>query len=660
MELKNYGILKRQLAVLSETAPVTPDSSSAKEKVASDSMSNDTDSTNGVVTTLNNNNKRTFLFEQVNGAREGSNLISSSLSSSNNSSGSRKRLKSSGTLSPLSLPRNTDTIITTNSCNNSVISSSNSSINTNSSGNGDVANQAMNNGVPFAANGWWKKGNEHIKELMSTSISSNGGLPNTNNSCDNSISSGSGNGMNSNSIKNISNQNKNGTNAVLSSGDQKSTHMLQLLGEVASSGGNNPRGMQQAQNQLRQQQELQAAMNNPFLGGPSPNRYPSSLNNNSIPRMAMQARLSSGLPMLDPSMFPSDGMSLSQLQLQQQHQFQLQQQSLYPFAFPNGNAPLNFTQNSLLQQRQNQVQRQQVQRPEAARTEVKIDTMRTSGDIGLEESYQQQGSFVENGRGGNNGKRKHNVELMDVNDLAFSDIVPMMPTSKVDGFDTDDDVGVDVETDVDGMFVGHNNMNNKLMHQRSSHSPLSNKQSKLNPYPRPTQRLKEVKFRAYQAENWTEKFEELLRFREENGHCLVPNCHPENPALAQWTKRQRYQYKLKMDGKRSTITDERVRALDEAGFVWDSHKAVWAERLEELKEFKKQYKHCNVPSRYKPNHQLAIWVKRQRRQWKNKIDRLPNCMTDERQRALEAIGFVWDMKKGKRSANSPNKQIIKK
>ena len=83
MELKNYGILKRQLAVLSETAPVTPDSSSAKEKVASDSMSNDTDSTNGVVTTLNNNNKRTFLFEQVNGAREGSNLISSSLSSRN-------------------------------------------------------------------------------------------------------------------------------------------------------------------------------------------------------------------------------------------------------------------------------------------------------------------------------------------------------------------------------------------------------------------------------------------------------------------------------------------------------------------------------------------------------------------------------------------------
>lgn len=152
---------------------------------------------------------------------------------------------------------------------------------------------------------------------------------------------------------------------------------------------------------------------------------------------------------------------------------------------------------------------------------------------------------------------------------------------------------------------------------------------------------KEVKFRAYQAENWTEKFEDLLHFREINGHCLVPNKHPENPALAQWIKGQRYQYKLKIDGKRSTITDQRVTALEEAGFVWDSHKAVWAERLEELKDFQEQFGHCNVPSRYEGNHPLAIWVKRQRRERKNKIDSLPNnCMTDERQQQLEELGFV--------------------
>ena len=320
-----------------------------------------------------------------------------------------------------------------------------------------------------------------------------------------------------------------------------------------------------------------------------------------------------------------------------------------------------------------------MQRPKAARAEMKLDAIRTSGDIGeapptavereLEESYQQGASFDEegsNGRGENEAqktnnnegnKRKDNIGIMDVNDLVFSDIVPMIPPSgshslKVESFDTDcanvNGEGVHVDIDVDGMVVSGSNMNQS----KSRHYSL-----RLDPRLDP--RAKEVKFRAYQAENWTEKFEDLLQFREENGHCLVPNCHPENPALAQWTKRQRYQYKLKQEGKRSTITDERVRALEEAGFVWDSHKAVWSERLEELKDFKKQYNHCNVPSRYKPNHQLAIWVKRQRRQWKNKLDRLPNCMTEDRQRALEIIGFVWDMKKGNRSpVSSLSKQRV--
>ena len=91
-----------------------------------------------------------------------------------------------------------------------------------------------------------------------------------------------------------------------------------------------------------------------------------------------------------------------------------------------------------------------------------------------------------------------------------------------------------------------------------------------------------LKFRAYQAENWTVKFEELIEFRNQYGHCLVPNAFPENAALAQWVKRQRYQFKLKQESKRSTMSDERVSALNEIGFIWDSHSAIWDERLSEL------------------------------------------------------------------------------
>ena len=85
------------------------------------------------------------------------------------------------------------------------------------------------------------------------------------------------------------------------------------------------------------------------------------------------------------------------------------------------------------------------------------------------------------------------------------------------------------------------------------------------------------RFRPYQAELWTVKFAELLEFKQQNGHCCVPHNF-EKSALARWVKRQRYQYKLKIEGKQSTMTDDRVVVLEALGFIWDYHGAAWQER----------------------------------------------------------------------------------
>ncbi|CAJ1942378.1 unnamed protein product [Cylindrotheca closterium] len=153
-----------------------------------------------------------------------------------------------------------------------------------------------------------------------------------------------------------------------------------------------------------------------------------------------------------------------------------------------------------------------------------------------------------------------------------------------------------------------------------------------------------LKYRQYQAENWSERYESLIIFRKNHGHCLVPNSYPEDVALAQWVKRQRYQYKLKQESKRSTLSDERVEALDNIGFVWDSHRAVWDERFNELLDYKRVNGNCNVPSRYTENRQLAVWVKRQRRQHKFFRTNQPSSMTEERIIRLESIGFEWDLR----------------
>ena len=70
------------------------------------------------------------------------------------------------------------------------------------------------------------------------------------------------------------------------------------------------------------------------------------------------------------------------------------------------------------------------------------------------------------------------------------------------------------------------------------------------------------RFRPYQAGQWADKYEELCEYSNKMGHCLVPHTYKENLPLARWVKRQRYQYKLMMEGKPSTMTEERVSLLE--------------------------------------------------------------------------------------------------
>jgi Helicase associated domain len=163
---------------------------------------------------------------------------------------------------------------------------------------------------------------------------------------------------------------------------------------------------------------------------------------------------------------------------------------------------------------------------------------------------------------------------------------------------------------------------------------------------------RERRFRPYQAGQWAEKFEELCAYKKKEGHCLVPHTFNDNLALARWVKRQRYQYKLMMEGKASTMTPERVKALEDLGFVWDSQGAAWGDRLHELEEFRKAYMHCNVPSNFSDNPRLATWIKCQRRQYKLYMEGKPSNMTPQRIHHLESLGFEWELRVYKKQRTS--------
>jgi Helicase associated domain len=151
------------------------------------------------------------------------------------------------------------------------------------------------------------------------------------------------------------------------------------------------------------------------------------------------------------------------------------------------------------------------------------------------------------------------------------------------------------------------------------------------------------RFKAFHEEKWTLRYKELVEFHKANGHAAVPHTYPKNPQLARWVKRQRRQYKLRKDGRPSTMTTERLDLLNSVGFIWDSHDVNWREKLLVLLQFRSSQGHCNVPSNYH-DKKLATWVKCQRRQYKLYWDGKSSAMTPERILELEKVGFEWEIR----------------
>jgi len=145
---------------------------------------------------------------------------------------------------------------------------------------------------------------------------------------------------------------------------------------------------------------------------------------------------------------------------------------------------------------------------------------------------------------------------------------------------------------------------------------------------------------------WIERYEELKQYKLQKGHCEVPSKYNENPSLGWWVKRQRTQYRLLKEGKSSTMSEERIGALEFIGFTWQMRElssVPWTEQYEELKHFRIQKGHCEVPQIYNVNPCLGKWVSTQRTQYKLLKEGKPSNMNEDRIGALEFIGFTWRM-----------------
>ncbi|MBL8829670.1 MAG: Helicase associated domain protein, partial [Planctomycetaceae bacterium] len=143
---------------------------------------------------------------------------------------------------------------------------------------------------------------------------------------------------------------------------------------------------------------------------------------------------------------------------------------------------------------------------------------------------------------------------------------------------------------------------------------------------------------------WESKFKAFLEYRSTTGRSDFSRDDQTHRALAAWVQDQRG---LKRRGK---LAPDRERRLDEIGFPWDS-KALgsethWRDRLAELKAYSSTHGTTRVIGIDQRSRSLKEWVSHQRSL--RKQGRLP----EERFRELEAIGFVWNGRKGRASSAS--------
>jgi len=197
---------------------------------------------------------------------------------------------------------------------------------------------------------------------------------------------------------------------------------------------------------------------------------------------------------------------------------------------------------------------------------------------------------------------------------------------------------------------------------------------------------------------WKYQFDELVKFQQVYGHCLVPEKYSNNPSLGYWVTHQRRMMKDFLVGEKNGLTKEKIASLEKIGFVWTERDFRWYTMLEKLKVYVNERKMLEqqqensteikedktvlqrkedddnntiddteenvlnksewftIPYHDVKNYELRLWIIVQRREYVNfqkqeeeedkdedssSSTSIPCAMTQRRIDTLNSINFAW-------------------
>ncbi|RNG37355.1 helicase [Streptomyces botrytidirepellens] len=150
--------------------------------------------------------------------------------------------------------------------------------------------------------------------------------------------------------------------------------------------------------------------------------------------------------------------------------------------------------------------------------------------------------------------------------------------------------------------------------------------------PVPPQFAKAISVRIVRSasSSWEENIAACALYRQEHGHLTPPQgwSTPRGLPLYNWLEHQKIRYR---DG---VITEQEIAELEAHGMVWNRLDALWEQFVADLKEFRDEYGHLDVPQHYVNAHGRRLGTQVQTRRMT--FDEL----SAERSAELLNLGFV--------------------
>lgn len=145
----------------------------------------------------------------------------------------------------------------------------------------------------------------------------------------------------------------------------------------------------------------------------------------------------------------------------------------------------------------------------------------------------------------------------------------------------------------------------------------------------------EVK-KSYCRLDWEQWFSLASEYYRSYGNLLVEESYitAGGYRLGRWIERQRAMYNGVI---RSTLTEERIEALESIKMVWKlEYRSPWDCWMKEVKKYYEDHGNLAVPRSYKSGiFWLGNWVDEQRKRYSK------GALSEEKIKALESCGMVW-------------------